>query len=373
MPKKSAALAAFFLREIELALYAKIVKQVIRMVEELVAIRTRSCSVNISAGAVAGRCFVIAFLAATAIGTVVAAERPYPIRPVRIVVSNAPGSSPDIIGRIVASKLTAQMGQQFVIDTRPGASGIIGVEIVKTAAPDGYTALVGATTVFSSLPALKSNLSYDMERDFIPLTRLASVANVMVVQPSLGVTNVAEFIKHARANPGKLNCGHPGNGTPSHLAAALFNIMAKVDIQHVPYKGAAQVLADLIAGNIQCQFTSPVVAMPQAKAGRVRVLATTGVGPDPLAPELPTVASTVPGYESTQWFGIALPAGTPKPIVDTLHAELMRALRSPDIAELLSKQGATVQPESPTAFAQYIRDERNRIAGLAKSAGIKID
>lgn len=297
----------------------------------------------------------------------------YPTRPVRIIVSNATGSSPEIVGRILANKLTAQMGQQFVVDTRPGASGIIGVELVKTAAPDGYTVLIGSTTVFSSLPALKPNLPYDMERDFIPLTRLASVANVMVVQASLGVTNVAEFIKYAQANPGKLNCGHSGNGTPAHLAEALFNYMAKVDIQLVPYKGAAQALSDLIAGHIQCQFTSPVVAMPHAKGGRVRVLATTGVGPDPLAPELPTVARTVPGYESTQWFGIALPARTPKPVVDRLHAEIVRTLRSPEVSELLSKQGATVQPESPAAFAQYIREERNRIAGLAKSAGIRID
>lgn len=303
----------------------------------------------------------------------VAAEIAYPSRPVRVVVSNATGSSPEITGRIVANKLSAQMGRQFVIDTRPGASGIIGVELVKSAAPDGYTLLIGSTTVFAGLPALKPNLPYDIERDFVPLTRIASVANVMVVQASLGVSNVAEFIQHAQANPGWLNCGHSGNGTPAHLAAALFNAMAKVNTQHVPYKGAAQALADLVAGHIQCQFTSPVVAMPQAKGGRVRVLATTGRGPDPLAPELPTVAATVPGYESTQWFGIALPARTPKPVIDRLHAELMRALRSPEIVEALSKQGATAQPESPAAFAQYIRDERSRIAGLAQSAGIRID
>ncbi|MGZ5138589.1 MAG: Bug family tripartite tricarboxylate transporter substrate binding protein [Burkholderiales bacterium] len=307
------------------------------------------------------------------IGASHAADQPYPVRPVRMIVSNATGSSPEITGRIVANKLTAQTGQQFVVDARAGASGIIGVELVKSAAPDGYTVLVGSTTVFSGLPALKPNLSYDMERDFIPLTRIASVANVMVVQASLGVTDVAEFIRYARANPGKLNCGHSGNGTPAHLAEALFNVMAKVDIQLVPYKGAAQALADVIAGHIQCQFTSPVVAMPHAKGGRVRVLATTGLTPDPLVPELPTVAETVLGYESTQWFGIALPARTPKPIVAKLHAEIMRALRSPDVTELLSKQGATVQPESPAAFAQYIREERNRIAGLAKSAGIRIE
>jgi tripartite-type tricarboxylate transporter receptor subunit TctC len=310
---------------------------------------------------------------AFSIGASHAAEQPYPSRAVRMIVSNATGSSPEITGRIVANKLTAQTGQQFVVDARPGASGIIGVELVKAAAPDGYTVLVGSTTVFAGLPALKPNLSYDIERDFVPLTRIASVANVMVVQASLGVTSVAGFIKYAQANPGKLNCGHSGNGTPAHLAAALFNVMAKVDIQHVPYKGAAQALSDLIAGHIQCQFTSPVVAMPHAKGGRVRVLATTGLGPDPLAPDLPTVAETVPGYESTQWFGIALPVRTPEPIVSKLHAEIMRALRSPEVSELLSKQGATVQPESPAAFAQYIREERNRIAGLAKGAGIRID
>ena len=310
---------------------------------------------------------------ACAIGASHAAEVAYPSRPVRVIVSNAPGSTPDVAGRIVAAKLAAQTGQPFVVDTRPGASGIIGVEIVKSAAPDGYTVLLGSTTVFAGLPALKPNITYDMQRDFVPLTRLASVANVMVIQSSLGATNVAEFIRYAQANPGKLNCGHSGNGTPAHLAAALFNVMAKVDIQHVPYKGAAQVLSDVIAGNIQCQFTSPVVAMPHAKSGRVRVIATTGLGPDPLAPELPTVAATVPGYESTQWYGMALPARTPKPIVGKLHGEIVKALRSPDVRDLLAKQGATVQPESPTAFAQYIREERDRIAGLAKSAGIRID
>jgi len=333
--------------------------------------------------ALTGLCALLRFIAyarsigvaaaALAVHSGYAADQNYPMKPVRIIVSNATGSSPEITGRILANKLSAQTGQQFVVDARPGASGIIGVDLVKTAAPDGYTLLVGSTTVFAGLPALKPNLSYDMERDFIPLTRIASVANVMVVQASLGVFNVAEFIKYAQANPGKLNCGHSGNGTPAHLAAALFNVMAKVDIPQVPYKGAAQVLSDLIAGHIQCQFTSPVVAMPHAKGGRVRVLATTGVGPDPLAPELPTVAETLPGYESTQWFGIAAPAGTPKTVVDMLHAQIMRALQTPEVRDLLRRQGATPQPESPAAFGKYIREERERIAGLAKGAGITID
>lgn len=297
----------------------------------------------------------------------------YPARPVRIVVSNAPGSTPDLLARILSTRLAAQTGQAFVVDMRPGASGIIGVELVKNAAPDGYTMLLGATTVFSSLPAVKPNLPYDMLRDFIPLTRIASVANVMVVATSLNVASAADFIRYAQANPGKLNCGHPGTGTPSHLAALLFASMARIEVQHVQYKGAAQVLNDVIAGNIQCQFTSPVVAIPQARSGRVRVLATTGLAPDPLAPELPILARTVPGYESTQWFGTALPARTPKPIVQKLHAEIVRALRTPEVAEALARQGATVQPESPEAFARYIGEERERIAALARSAGLRID
>jgi tripartite-type tricarboxylate transporter receptor subunit TctC len=315
----------------------------------------------------------VAVVAAFICGASSAADFAYPTRPVRVIVSNASGSTPDIIGRLIAAKLGAQTGQPFVVDTRPGASGIIGVELVKTASPDGYTMLLGSTTVFAGLPALKAHLAYDIDRDFAPLTRLASVANVMLVQPSLGVKTVAEFIRYAQANPGKLNCGHSGNGTPAHIAAALFNSMAKVDIRHVPYKGAAQVLNDVIAGHIECQFTSPVVAMPQAKAGRVRVLATTGLVPEPLAPELPTVAQTVPGYESTQWFGTALPVRTPKAIVERLHAELLRALHSPDIVDAFAKQGATAQPESRADFARYIREERERIAALAKTAGIHID
>lgn len=316
---------------------------------------------------------LLSFIAALAAGASHAAEAPYPVRPVRLIVSNATGSTPDIAARILAVKLAAQTGQPFVVDTRPGASGIIGVEIVKNAAPDGYTVLLGSTTVFSALPALKPNLPYDVQRDLIPLTRIASVANVMVVPASLGVSSVAEFIRHAQANPGKLNCGHSGNGTPAHLAAALFNVMANVQIQHVQYKGAAQVLNDVMAGHIQCQFTSPVVAMPQAKAGRVRVLATTGLNPDPFAPELPTLAKTVAGYESTQWYGMALPARTPKALVDRVHGEVARALRSPEISEVFAKQGATVQPESPAEFSRYIREERERIAGLGKSAGIRLD
>lgn len=304
-----------------------------------------------------------------------AAQAPgsYPSRPIRLIVSNATGSSPDILGRLVAAKLTEQTRQQVVVDNRTGASGIIGVEIAKSAAPDGYTLLVGSTAVYAALPALKPNLPYDPERDFLPLTRIASVANVMAIHAGLGIGNVADFVSHARANPRKLNCGSSGAGTPTHLAAVLFNVMAGVDIVNIQYKGAAQALADLISGQTHLQFTSPVVAMPHAKGGRIRVIATTGAARDPLLPDLPTVAETVPGYESTQWFGIAVPARTPRAVVDVLHAELMKALQSPDVTAFIARQGATPQPESPAAFAKFIREERQRIADLGKRTGLRLD
>lgn len=297
----------------------------------------------------------------------------YPAKPIRLIVSNATGSSPDILARLLAIKLTEQTRQPVVVDNRTGASGIIGVEIARSAAPDGYTLLVGSTAVYSALPALKPNLSYDPERDFLPLTRIASVANVMVIHAGLGITSVADFVSHAKANPGKLNSGSSASGTPTHLASVLFNVMAGVNIVNVQYKGAAQALADLMAGQVQLQFTSPVVAMPQAKSGRVRVLATTGAARDPLLPELPAVAETVPGYESTQWFGIAVPVRTPKAVVDILHAEIIKALRSPDVSAMITRQGATAQPESPAAFAKFMREERIRIADLGKRTGLRLD
>jgi tripartite-type tricarboxylate transporter receptor subunit TctC len=302
-----------------------------------------------------------------------AGTQPYPARPIRLIVSNASGSSPDILARIVANRVGEQTGQQVVVDTRPGASGIIGVELARAAAPDGYTALLGAMTVFTMLPALKPNLPYDPVRDFVPVTRIASVANVFVVQASLGVGTVAEVVRLARANPGKLNSGSAGNGTPAHLATAMFNLMAGIDTVHVPYKGSAQALNDLIAGHLQLQFTSPIVAMPHAKGGRIRVIATAGPRPDPLIPELPTVAQTLPGFESTQWWGIVLPARTPQALVARLHSEVDKALHAPEVRELLAKQGATPEPESPQAFGAFMRRERATIAELGRRAGVRLD
>ncbi|MCE9640829.1 MAG: tripartite tricarboxylate transporter substrate binding protein [Betaproteobacteria bacterium] len=267
--------------------------------------------------------------------TAIAADN-YPTRPIRFLVPGATGSSQDLLSRIVANKLSQQLNQQVVVDVRAGASGVIG-------------------------------------RDFAPLTRMATVANVMTVNAGLGVESVADLVKLAKSKPGQLNYGSAGNGSPAHLAGAMFDVLADIKTSHVPYKGAAQALTDVIGGQLQYLITSPLVAMPHAKGGRIRVLATTGAKRDPLIPELPTVADTVPGYEITQWWGVVVPARTPPAIAKKLHAEIIRALQAPEVRDLIAKQGASVQPESPAEFATFMLAERARISSLGKKANIRLD
>lgn len=301
------------------------------------------------------------------------AAESYPSRPIRFIVPSPPGGSPDILARVLASRLSEQMKQQIVVDNRAGASGIPGVDIARRSAPDGYTILLVTATAFGSLPVLKKNLPYDAERDFIALSRIAWVANVMTVNSNIGVNSVADLVKLAKAKPGQLNYGSAGNGTPAHLAGAMFNVLAGVDTLHVPYKGAAPAMIDLLAGQLQILITSPLVAMPHGRAGRIKVIATTGSKRDPLLPELPPVADTVPGYEIVQWWGVALPAGTPRPIAKRLHAEMMTALADAAVREALRKNGATANPETPEQFAAFMRAERKRIAEVGKRAKIVID
>jgi tripartite-type tricarboxylate transporter receptor subunit TctC len=302
-----------------------------------------------------------------------AAAQPYPSRPIRFIVPSPPGGSPDILARIVSQKLSEQLRQQIVVDNRSGASGIIGVELVARSAPDGYTLLFVTSTTFGSLPALKKSLPYDAERDFVPLSRIAWVANVVSVNAKLPVSSVADLVKIAKDRPGQLNYGSAGNGSPAHLAGAMFDVLAGVRTVHVPYKGAALAMTDLIGGQLQYFIPSPLVAMPHGRAGRVKVLGTTGTRRDPLLPELPVVADTVPGYEIVQWWGAALPARTPQPIVKRLHQELLTALDAPDARAAMNKNGATPNPESPAAFAAFMKSERARIAKLGRQANITLD
>ncbi len=284
-----------------------------------------------------------------------------------------PGSPPDTVARILGSKLIEQLGQQVIVDPRPGASGVIAVEITKNASPDGYTLLLGGTTHFATLPALEPKLPYDIERDFAALSRVASAAPVVAVHPSLGVSTVADLVKLAKERPGQLNYGSGGNGGASHLAGEMFNVLAGVNTVPVSYKGTVLALNDLIAGQIQFIMSSPVVVMPHAKTGRIKVIATMGATRDPLLPELPTVAGTVAGFESTTWWGVAAPVKTPTAIVNKLHAEIVKAMQLPDVREQLAKQGATAHAESPAEFTAFIKAERSRIARVGRQAGITLD
>jgi tripartite-type tricarboxylate transporter receptor subunit TctC len=317
-------------------------------------------------------CLAAAIFAAQGLPQLAAAQT-YPTRPLRIIVPFPPGSTPDTVARMLGSKLVEQLGQQVIVDSRPGASGVLAAETAKNAAPDGYTLLLAGTTHFASLPALKSKLSYDPERDFVGLTRVASVANVAVVHPSLGVGTIADLVKLAKARPGELNYGSSGNGTAPHLAGEMFNVLAGVKTVHVPYKGTPLALSDLIAGQLQFIMTSPIVVMPHAKAGRLKVIATLGAKRDPLLPELPAAADTVPGFESTLWWGAALPVKTPAPIVKKLHAEIVRVMQSPDMRELLAKQSTTAHGESPAEFTAFIKVERERIRRIGLQVGITLE
>lgn len=319
-----------------------------------------------------GSRFLIATLALLVVAASAAAQQ-YPTKPIRFIVPSPPGGSPDILARIVSQKLSEQLKQQVVVDNRSGASGIIGVELAARAAPDGYTILLVTSTNFGSLPALKRDLPYDADRDFIPLSRIAWVANVVSVNAKLGVNSVADLVKLAKEKPGQLNYGSAGNGSPAHLAGAMLDVLAGVRTVHVPYKGAALAITDLIGGQLQFFITSPLVAMPHGRAGRVRVLATTGAKRDPLLPELPPVSDTVPGYEIVQWWGVALPARTPAAIAKRLHQELLAALDAPDARAAMSRNGATPSPESPADFTAFMKRERARIAKIGKQANITLD
>lgn len=299
-----------------------------------------------------------------------AAAQAWPTRPIRFVINSAPGGAPDLIGRAVAQRLAEALGQQVLVDNRAGASGVIATELVARASPDGYTALLAATTIFAMLPAMKSGLPYDVARDFAPVMLLASAANVVAINAALPVKSVPELIALARGRP--LLYASAGNGTPAHLAGEMINLAAGLKMTHVPYKGAGPALADVVAGQVHLIVTSPIAALPHAQTGRVRLLATTGLSRDPLLPDLPPVAATLPGYEITQWWGMALPSRTPRPIVMKLNAVLGEALRHPELRERLVQQGTVPGGGSPEEFARFIATERERLGRVIRQAGISL-
>jgi len=307
--------------------------------------------------------------------SVVHAQPAYPNKPIRIIITVAPGGGSDITTRTVGQKLIEAWGQQVIVDNRPGGNGIIGMEIAAHANPDGYTLLLGTIGPVAVNPSLYSKLPYDPVKDYAPIARGVSALNMLVVHPSLPAASVKEFIAYAKANPGKINFGSSGVGFADHLAGEIFNTLAGVKMVHVPYKGGAPAMLDLLAGNLQCIFATVSTAITYVKAGRIRPLAVTSAKRAEQFPDIPTIAeSGVPGYTVDNWYGFFAPRGTPKPIITKLHAEINRILLLPDVKERLAGLGifAFLLP-TPEAFGGYIEDEIKKYAKVVKDSGSRID
>jgi tripartite-type tricarboxylate transporter receptor subunit TctC len=299
-----------------------------------------------------------------------AAAQSYPAKPVRLIVADAAGGAPDQLARVLAKTLSENLGQQVVVDNRPGAAGALGADIAARSPGDGYTLLLTTTAIYAILPSLKKNLTYDPVRDFVPISRIATASNVLVVNVALPAKSVADLVQLAKSQPGVLNYASAGVGSPAHLAGEMLNLLAGIRLTHVPYKGAAPALLDVIAGNAQLIITSPIAAGAHMSGGRVRALATTGAERNPRLPELPTVADTVRGYEITQSWGIVAPAGTPAQVVARLNEQIVRTLRTPEVQEGVTRTGAVPAGDTAAAFAGFMASERQRLADVITKTGI---
>lgn len=313
-----------------------------------------------------------ALCAAAGASTPVLAQEWKPSRPVRVVVMSTPGSGPDILARLLAPKFTEAFGVQMVIDNRAGASGIIGAEIGARAAPDGHT-LVMATSAIVIVSVLYPKLPFDLNRDFAPISLLGSTPFIFVVHPAVPARDIREFIALLKARPGQLRYGSGGSGSPPHLAAERFKAATGTSILHLPYKGVAPALADTISGQIEMTISVVPMIMPHIKAGRVRALGVSSLQRTLLAPELPTIAETVPGFEVIGWYGLLAPAKTPQPIITKLNAEFVKAMKSPEILDKMAGLGAEAKGTSVEDFAIYIRAETEKMRAAVLASGARVE
>ena len=294
----------------------------------------------------------------------------YPNRPLRMIVGTPAGGSTDAIGRLMGQWLSERLGQQCVIDNRPGGGTNIATEAVVKASPDGHTLLVFATS--SAINAtLYEKLSFSFVRDIAPVASLIRVPNVIVVNPSMPVKTIPDLIAYAKANPGKVNAATPGSGTGPHMSGELFKMMAGISMAHIPYRGSAPATIDLLGGRVQLLFTSVTAVMELIKAGRLRALAVTTAARSPKMPDLPTVGESVPGYEASSWWGIGAPRGTPNEIVNKLNREINAAFADPRMQARLSDLDGTPMPGSPAQFAKFIADETTKWGRIVKFSGAR--
>lgn len=306
-----------------------------------------------------------------AVGPAVADD--YPNHPIRLIVPFAAGGAADAVARIVGKRVGETLGQPVVIEDRGGGGGTIATELVKNADPDGYTLLLGQSGPMSINPSIYAKLSYDPEKDFVPISMTTAYPYVLVVNPSLGVKTVAELVALAKRKPGELNYGTAGVGVSNHLCTELFDSKAGIKMTHVPYRGTSLAVADLISGQVQVVFADPVSALSQVRAGALVALAVTSKERSPVAPEVPTIAeSGYPGFDAVAWHGIMAPAGTPKPIIDRLNTAIVDALKDPQTAKLIETQAMQIVGSSPQVFADFIKQDIVLWKGVAQEAKVEV-
>ena len=316
------------------------------------------------------RAAMVLFTAFTALGSAYAAD--YPSRPVKWVVPYPPGGTTDVLARIMAQWLSEKLGQQFIVENKPGAGNNIGTEAVVSAPPDGYTMLL-VNPAHGINASLYKKLNFNFIRDIAPVAGMVRTPNVMVVTNGLPVKTVAEFIAYCKANPGKVNMASSGSGTSTHLSGELFKTMSGCNMLHVPYKGAGPALTDLIGGQVQVFFDNLPSSAPHIKGASIRALAVTTAAREPSMPELPTVGETVPGYEATAWFGIGMPQGAPREAIDKVNAEVNRALADPKMRERLAALGGVPLAGTPDDFGKVIAAETDKWAKVVAASGATVD
>ncbi len=315
------------------------------------------------------------YAAATVLAAVIApaGAQQWPQRPVRIVVGFPPGGGIDVVARLLGVELSKTLGQQIVVDNRPGANGILAAEIVAKAAPDGHTFFIGTTGNLSVNPVLVKNLPFNMERDFTPVMQTSSVPFLIYVHPKVPAKSLDELIAHVRANPGKINYYSSGNGGLPHLASELLNNIAGIKSIHVPYKGSAPGFNDLMGGQVQFGFDAVPIGLQHVKAGRVRAVATTGPKRLAFLPDVPAANETLKGFEVVNWYGIVAPTGTPARAVERLHTEITKAMAIPELRDKLIAQGTDPVDSNPKTFDAFMKSESAKWAGVIKQANIKAD
>jgi len=296
----------------------------------------------------------------------------YPNKPIRIINAFAPGGASDVVARNFAAKLTEYLGQQVAVDDRPGAGGNIAADLVARSPADGYTLLMG-TFFLSTNPSLYTKLSYDSQKDFAPISMVSAAPLILCVHPSVPAHSTRELIALAKKHPGDLSFPSAGNGTSMHLAGELFNMMTGIQTMHVPYKGSGPGVLDLVSGRLQFMLNPMPEPVPFIKAGKLRALATSTLKRIAALPDLPPIAETVPGYEVLTWQGFVAPTGTPKPIIDRLHAEIIKALKDPEFESRMRGLGMELYGTTPEEFAQFIKTENAKWAKVIKATGARID